>query len=385
MTHVFNRIHISESDHLSPSPPGRGTRDTAFAKRSGAGASAKARYPQTAGFAGNVSARRGEGIGGAPSKVVGSLISVLFAWSVSTYAQNYPEKSIRMIVPYAAGGNADLLARVVSQKLGETFAQQIIIDNRAGANGVIGTELLAKAAPDGYTLAFIASGHSINPGMYAKMPFDPIRDFAPVCQTSSTPILIAVTAALPAKNIKTLAALAKARPGDLSYASQGNGSPGHLAGALFNSMNGINTVHIPYKSTAQAITDLTSGQVQIMYPSATSILPHVKAGRLRAIAIGIKQRSALAPDIPTAAESGLPGFEAGIWNGVMAPANTPPAVIEKLHAVIAKIIQSADTRERILGMGADPVISTPADFSAFIAAELKKWTKVIKDSGTKLD
>jgi tripartite-type tricarboxylate transporter receptor subunit TctC len=309
---------------------------------------------------------------------------VLFAACTGALAQNYPEKSVRMIVPYAAGGNADLLARVVSQKLAEGYGQQFIIDNRAGANGVIGTELLAKAAPDGYTLAFTASGHSINPGMY-KVPYDPIRDFAPIAQTSSTPILIAVTAALPAKNVKMLVALAKSRPGDLSYASQGNGSPGHLAGALFNSMNGVNIVHIPYKSTAQAITDLTSGQVQMMYPSATSIIPHVKAGRLRAVAIATKQRSALAPDIPTAAESGLPGFEAGIWNGLLAPAHTPPAVIDKLYASVAKIIQSPDTRERILGMGADPALSTPAEFSAFIAAELKKWTKVIKDSGAKLD
>jgi hypothetical protein len=312
-----------------------------------------------------------------------ALLAPVF-WCAGAAAQVYPEKSVRMIVPYAAGGNADLLGRVVSQKLGEVFAQQFIVDNRAGANGVIGTELLAKAAPDGYTLAFTASGHSINPGMY-KVPYDPIRDFAPVAQTSSTPILIAITAALPAKTVKTLVALAKSRPGDLSYASQGNGSPGHLAGVLFNSMNGINVVHIPYKSTSQAITDLTSGQVQMMYPSATSILPHVKAGRLRAVAIASKTRSALAPEIPTAAESGMPGFEAGIWNGVLAPANTPPAIIDKLYGAIAKIIQSPDVRERILGMGADPALSTPAEFSAFIAAELKKWTKVIKDSGAKLD
>ena len=312
--------------------------------------------------------------------------AVLFlAASGAQAQQNYPEKTVRLIVPYAAGGNADLLGRVVGQKLGEMFSQQFIIDNRGGANGVIGTELVAKAAADGYTLAFIASGHSINPGMYAKMPFDPIRDFAPVAQTSSTPILIAVTAALPAKTVKALAALAKARPGDLSYASQGNGSPGHLAGALFNSMNNVNIMHIPYKSTSQAITDLTSGQVQLMYPSATSILPHVKSGRLHAVAIATKARSALAPDIPTAGEAGLPGFEAGIWNGVVAPAGTAPAIIEKLHGASAKLIRSPDTRERILGMGADPVVSTPVEFSAFIAAELKKWTKVIKESGAKLD
>ena len=316
----------------------------------------------------------------------GVMLEICLACGASpASAQSYPEKPVRMIVAYAAGGNADLLARVVGQKLGESLQQQIIIDNRAGANGVIGTDLVAKAAPDGYTLAFIASGHAINPGMYAKLPFDPLRDFAPVCQTSSTPILIAVTAALPAKNIKDLVALAKARPGDMSYASQGNGSPGHLAGALFNSLNGISIVHIPYKSTAQAITDLTSGQVQLMYPSATTIIPHVRAGRLRAIAIATRQRSALAPEIPTASESGLAGFEAGIWNGILAPAHTPPAIVERLHAAVAKIIQSPDTRERILGMGADPAISTPAEFGTLIAAEIKKWSKVIKESGAKLD
>ena len=312
MTHDTNLIRLGESGQRSPSPSGRGW--------------GKGRYRS-----------------GIKQAMHVAITAVLFlAASGAQAQQNYPEKTVRLIVPYAAGGN-------------------------------------------GYTLAFIASGHSINPGMYAKMPFDPIRDFAPVAQTSSTPILIAVTAALPAKTVKALAALAKARPGDLSYASQGNGSPGHLAGALFNSMNNVNIMHIPYKSTSQAITDLTSGQVQLMYPSATSILPHVKSGRLHAVAIATKARSALAPDIPTAGEAGLPGFEAGIWNGVVAPVGTAPAIIEKLYGAIAKIIRSPDTHERILGMGADPIVTTPTEFSTFIATELKKWTKVIKESGAKLD
>lgn len=313
------------------------------------------------------------------------LAAVLLVCCAQSNAQTYPDKSVRLIVPYAAGGNADLLARLVGQKLGEAFAQQIIIDNRGGANGVIGTDLVAKAAADGYTLAFIASGHSINPGMYPKLPFDPIRDFAPVCQTSSTPILIAVNAALPAKTVKALVALAKSRPGDLSYASQGNGSPGHLAGALFNSMNGVNIVHIPYKSTAQAITDLTSGQVQLMYPSATSIIPHLRAGRLRAVAIATKNRSALTPDIPTAAEAGMPGYEAGIWNGILAPAGTPTAIVNRLAAEIAKIAKNPEARDRASSQGAELVSQTPQEFTAYIKKMTAHFAKVVKATGMRVD
>ena len=301
------------------------------------------------------------------------------------HAQIYPDKPVRVIVAYAAGGNADILARIISQKLAEALGQQFVVDNRGGANGVIGTELVAKAAPDGYTLLFVASGHAINPGLYAKLPFDPIRDFAPISLVGSTPQIITVTAALPATTIKSLVALAKSRPGALSYASQGNGSPGHLAGALFNSLNGVNIVHVPYKSTAQGTTDLISGQVQVMFPSATSVLPHIRSGKLRGIAITSRQRSTLAPELPTAIQSGMPGYESGIWNGVLAPAGTPLAIVDRLNGALAKIIQTSDTRERILGTGADPMTSTPAEFGAFISAEIRKWGKVIKDSGAKLD
>ena len=299
--------------------------------------------------------------------------------------ESYPTKPIRLIVPFAAGGNADLLARIVGQKLGAALDQQIVIDNRAGANAVIGTEIVAKAVPDGYTLLFIANGHAINPGLYAKLPFDPIKDFAPISLVGSTPLIITVNAALPVKTIKALIALAKAKPGELSYASQGNGSAGHLAGALFNTLSGINILHVPYKSTAQAITDLTSGQVQVMYPAATSVLPHIKTGRLRGLAITSRQRSTLAPDLPTAVESGLGEYEAGIWNGILAPARTPQVIVDRLNAAIVKIILTPDVKERIIGLGADPATSTPAEFSTFIAAEIKKWGKVIKDSGARLD
>ena len=303
----------------------------------------------------------------------------------SVDAQTYPDKPVRMIVPFAAGGNADILARTLSQKLGETFGQQIIVDNRGGANGVIGTELVAKSAPDGYTLLFVSNGHAINPGLYAKLPYDPIRDFIPVSLVGSTPLIITVNAALPAKTIKALVAIAKAKPGELSYASQGNGSAGHLAGALFNTLSGVSILHVPYKSTAQAITDLTSGQVQLMYPSATTVLPHIRTGRLRGLAITGRQRSALAPDLPTAPEAGLRGYEAGIWNGVLVPARTPQAIVDRLNATIVKIVLTPEVKERIVGLGADPMVSTSAEFSAFIAAEIQKWGKVIKDSGAKLD
>ena len=297
----------------------------------------------------------------------------------------FPSKSIRMIVPFAAGGNADILGRILAQKYSEAFGQQVIVDNRAGANGVIGSELAAKSPPDGYTLLFVASGHAINPGMYAKLPFDPINDFAPVGLMSSTPLVLAITNALPAKSVKDLVALARAKPGQMSYASQGNGSPGHLAGALLNTTTGINVQHIPYKATAQALTDLISGEVQVMYPSLTSVLQHVRSGKLRALAITSRARSLLAPELPTVIESGVRDYEAGIWNGVLAPAHTPPAVISRLNSTLVKIVQSPDVRDRILATGADPMPSTPEEFGAFIAAEIRKWTAIIKSSGAKMD
>jgi tripartite-type tricarboxylate transporter receptor subunit TctC len=317
--------------------------------------------------------------------VLAVALGLSFSAPGSADAQEYPAKPVRLIVPFAPGGNADIQARLFAQKLVEAFGQQVIVDNRAGANGVIGSEAAAKSPPDGYTLLFVASGHAINPGIYAKLPFDPQRDFAAVGQVSSAPNLLAVTSALPAKTVKQLVALARSRPGAMSFASAGNGSPGHLSGVLLNSLTGINIVHVPYKSTAQALTDLMSGQVQVMYPTLTSVMPHVKAGKLRALAVTTRARSPLAPELPTMIESGIPGYEVTQWNGVLAPAATPAAIIAKLNAALVRIARLPDVRERLATLGVDPMPGTPDDFNRFIAAEITKWTKIIKASGAKID
>jgi tripartite-type tricarboxylate transporter receptor subunit TctC len=311
--------------------------------------------------------------------------AVLAAAAGAAPAQEYPAKPVRMIVPFAAGGNADLIARIVSQKLGETLKQQFIVDNRAGANGVIGSDVAAKSPPDGYTLLFAASGHAINPGVYSKLPFDPVRDFAPVALVSSTPLTLAVTGSLPAKSVKQLISLARAQPGAMSYASQGNGSPGHLAGALLNQLAKVNIVHVPYKATTQALTDLTSGQVQVMYPSLTAVLPHVNAGRVRALAITTANRTKLAPELPTMTESGIVGYEASIWNGVLAPAGTPAAVVARLHGAIAAAVQAPEVRDRLLGAGADPSVKPPDVFGKLIVSEIAKWGRLIKEAGARID
>jgi tripartite-type tricarboxylate transporter receptor subunit TctC len=316
-------------------------------------------------------------------KVV-ALVLVLCS-AAASHAQEYPVKPIRLIVPYAPGGNGDIQARIFGQKLGEAFGQQVIVDNRAGANGVIGTELVAKSPPDGYTLAFVASGHAINPGIYAKLPFNPLRDFAAVARVSAAPNMVVVTNTLPAKTVKQLVALARARPGQMSFASAGNGSPGHLSGALLNTLAGINIVHIPYKATAQALTDLISGQVQLMYPTLTSAMPHVKSGKVRALAVTTRNRSPLAPDLPTVIESGIADYETTQWNGVIAPAGTPAAVVARLNGALVKSAQAPDVRERLAALGVDPFPSTPEEFQRFIAAEIEKWGRIIKASGARVE
>ena len=290
-----------------------------------------------------------------------------------------------MIVPYAPGGNADTLGRIISQRLGQALEQQFIVENRAGASGVIGTEVAAKAAPDGYTLLFMSSVHAVNPGVYPKLPFDPIRDFAPIGLVGSTPLILTVTGALPAKSVKDLIALARARPGELSYGSGGNGSSAHLAGALFNSMAHVNIVHVPYKATQQTIIDAATGQIQVIYPSTTAVLSHIKAGRVRGLAITARERSTLVPELPTMREAGVPGYEATIWTGMLAPARTPAAVITKVNSTIVQQMQLREVRERFAALGADPVTSTPAAFGKFMADEIAKWGKVVKDAGVRIE
>lgn len=305
--------------------------------------------------------------------------------SGSAGAQQYPTKPIRLIVPYAVGGNADILARIVGQKLSDAFGEQVVVDNRPGANGIIGTDLCAKAPPDGYTLVYVGSGHATNPALYAKPPFDPIKDFEAIGLTASSPLLVAVTPSVPVKSIQELIAYARAKPGALSYGTAGTASSGHLSAILFNTMNGLEIVHVPYKSLALATTDLISARIQVLYPSITSALPHVKTGRVRALAITSARRSPLVPDLPTVAEAGVPGYEMVIWNGMLAPAHTPKSIIKRLNAELRAMAQAVEVKERLASMGADTAYSTPEAFNAFINSEIARWGKILKASGVRID
>jgi len=314
------------------------------------------------------------------------LLTIVFAASalpaMTTFAaDNYPSRPIRLLVPYAAGGNADIMGRLIGQRLAEALGQSVIIDNRPGAGGLVGTEIVARAAPDGHTLLFVANGHATNPAVMKKMPYDTLKDFAPISLTGSTPIALVTTNSLPADNIKGFIALAKSRPGQINYATSSNGGPGHLAGVLFGMMAGINFTHVPYKATSQATTDVMAGHIQSALPSLTSVLPHVRSGRLKALGITGPQRSPLAPDIPTIAESGVPGYQAIIWNGLVAPAAVAQTIIARLNQIMVQQLKLPETRERYATLGADVLTSTPREFDAFIRSELLKWEKVIKASG----
>ena len=298
---------------------------------------------------------------------------------------SYPSKPIRLIVPYAPGGNGDILARVNAQKLAESLDQQVVVDNRVGANGIVGTDMCAKALPDGYTLLYVASGHATNPALYGKLPYDTLRDFEPVGLTASSPLLVAVALNVPAKSIKELIALARSQPKKLNYATAGAASSGHLSAILFNTMAGLEIVHVPYKSVAQATTDLIGGQIQVMFPSVTSVLPHVKANRVRALAITSAQRSALLPDMPTVAESGLAGYEMSIWNAILAPARTPKNIVAKLNTQLRDIAQAPDVKERFASIGADTLHGTPEALAAFLKVEITKWDKILRAAGVRLD
>jgi tripartite-type tricarboxylate transporter receptor subunit TctC len=300
-------------------------------------------------------------------------------------AQGYPGKPIRIVVPFPPGGGTDIVARILTQKLSESFGANFVIDNRAGAGGSIGTEMVAKAPPDGYTLGIVSGSHAINPSLYSKLPFDAVRDFAPVTMLVSGPGLLVVHPSLPVKTVKELIALAKGKPGQLNYASAGNGTPPHLAGELFKSMAGVDLVHVPYKGNTPAFVDLISGQVSLSFPTIPSALPHVQAGRLRALAVTSRKRSAVMPQLPTIAESGLPGYDTSSWFGMLAPAGTPREIVRKLQQESAKVLQLRDVREKLLSQGLEPVGSTPEEFAATIESEIAKWAKVVKASGARVE
>ena len=298
----------------------------------------------------------------------------------------YPGKPIRLVVPFPAGGTTDILAREVAQKLTEAWGQSVVVDNRPGAGGNIGSELVAKSAPDGYTLLMGTVGtHAINPSLYAKMPYDHVKDFVPVILVAGVPNVLVVNPQLPVNSLAELIAYGKANPGKLNFASSGSGTSIHLSGELFKTMTGIQMTHVPYKGSSPALTDLMGGQVQLMFDNLPSSLPLIKGGKLKALAVTSAQRAAALPDTPTMAEAGLPGFEASSWFGVLAPAGTPAPIVAKLQAEIAKWLATSDAREKLAGQGAI-VAALPSDaFAKHITAETTKWAKVVKESGAKVD
>ena len=298
---------------------------------------------------------------------------------------NYPAKQIRVIVPFPAGGPTDAIARAIGQKLSETWGQPVIVDNRPGAGGNIGTELAAKSPADGYTLFIGTVANAINQSLFAKLPFDFVRDFAPVTQNYVTGLILAVHPSLPAHTVKELIALAKAHPGQLSYSSSGVGGTPHLAGELFNSMAGVKMVHVPYKGSAPAMADLLGGHIQLTFDNMLTVLPQVKAGKLRGLAVTMTTRSPLTPELPTVAEAGLKGFEVKSWNGVVVPTGTPKEIIARLNGEIVRILRQPDLREKFLVQGVELVPTTPEEFGAFIKQDIAKWAKVIQLSGARAE
>ena len=301
-------------------------------------------------------------------------------------AEAYPARPVRFVVAFPPGGGTDIIARSIAQKLAERIAQQVVVDNRPGAGGNIGTDIVAKSAPDGYTMLMGSAGPlAINANLFGKMPFDPIRDLAPVTLAASTPNVLLVHPSLRAASVGDLIALAKARPGEINFASSGYGTPAHLAGELFNSMARVKLVHVPYKGAAPALADLLGGQVQLMFSTMPPALPHVKDGKLRALAVTSAKRSPATPELPTVDEIALPGFEANTWHGVVVPAGTPAAIVARLNREIVAILHLPDVVERFSSQGAEALGSTPEEFAAYIRSETVKWAKVVRDSGAKAE
>ena len=305
-------------------------------------------------------------------------------WAAGSAAQNYPSKPIRMICPFAPGGGSDFIGRIVGKQINDALGQPLVIENRGGAAGAIGAELAARATPDGYTLLLGSAGPlTIQPGLSARLPYDPLRDFAPVTVVTSMPFVLVVHPSLPVKSVPELLALARAKPGQLNFGSPGNGSTTHLSTELLKMLANVDVVHVPYKGVAPALAELVGGQVQFMAGDMSTVMPQVKAGRLRALAVTGAQRSTIVPELPTVAESGVPGYAASGWFGVLAPAATPRGIVTRLNDVIVKGLTSAEARERLAALGGEVVANTPAEFTAYLRADLEKWSKLIRAIGLK--
>lgn len=313
-----------------------------------------------------------------------SIGTALLIVSVATGAQaqqNYPTRPVRLVVPSSPGGGTDITARIIAPKLGEYLGQQVVVENRPGAGTMIGGEVVARAAPDGYTLLMGISTLAINPAIYKKVPYNALKDFAPISQVVSLPNLLVSHPSLPVKSVKELIAFAKSRPEQLNFASAGLGTSPHLSMELFLFMTGLKMVHVPYKGSGIGVIDVIAGHVPLMTPSTLTALPFVKSGKLRALGVTSAKRASGVSDIPTITEAGVPGYEAVQWFGVLAPASTPPAIITRLHGEVVHVLRSGDVKERLLGDGAESIGSSPEEFAAFIRSETEKWANVIKNTG----
>jgi tripartite-type tricarboxylate transporter receptor subunit TctC len=317
--------------------------------------------------------------------VCGAALAVVVSAGAAR-AEGFPEKAPRFIVGFTPGGPSDIIARALGQKLSDSWGRQVVIENRPGAGGNIAAELAAKSAPDGYT--WLLGNNSIlatNQSLYKKLVFDPVADFAPVALVAIQPNILVVNPAVPASSVKELIALARAKPGQLNYASSGSGAAAHLAAELFKTMAGVDMVHVPYKGAQPALTDVIAGQAQLMFATSASVIPYIKAGRLRALAVTSAQRSATVPELPTVSEAGVPGFEAITWHGVVVPRATPGPLVERLNGDIVRALNAPDLRERLESLGAELATGTPQDFADYIAREIPKWAKVVKDSGARAE
>lgn len=314
-----------------------------------------------------------------------ALAGMLVVAGSAALAQAYPSRPIRIISIFPPGGGNDILCRAVAQKLTENLKQQVFVENRAGANGIIGTEVAARSAPDGYTITLIPSGHAVNATLYRKLPYDSIKDFTPITLAGTSPLVVALHPLIPVKSVKELVALARVRPGQISYGTAGVGSSGHLAGALFESMTGTTLAHIPYKGMSLAVTDVIGGQVYMTFGTSLSVVPHVRSARLRALAVTGAQRSPALPDLPTVAESGVPGYEASLWYGFVGPARMPAEIVQRLNAEIAAALGAPEVRERLASQGVDARSSTADEFARLLVSDLDRWAKVVQRLGLRVD
>jgi len=312
-------------------------------------------------------------------------ITLALCAATCAFAQGYPTKPVKIVVPYSAGGPADIYARFVGDRLQKSLGQPFVIENRPGAGAIIGTDAVAKSAPDGYTLLMMSNTHTVNESLFTKKPYSLLRDLAPIAPINYSDLILVVHPSVPAKNLKELIALAKAKPGALNYASSGPGTPYHMAGELFKAMAGVDLVHVPHKGSAEARTDVLAGNVQMMFDAITTMAPLVQSGKVRAIATSGKTRSSIMPDVPTLNEAGVPGYDAVIWLGMMAPAGTPRPVIDALNANIQKIVNAPDVKETWAKQGAVPMRMSPDEFAKFIEQDIQKWAKVVKFSGAQVD